>query len=160
MDGILHREQTAPGLAEQHEVGLIESESPADLLDLIDEPVSLPQRRVGGMVAAERSELVVVVVLDTGGRKTGVEALNSSLVAPGPPCSRRTFTAGLLPTRLVQTRNSPAGVLTGTIREPPEMTSLARHVDVSKYEAAGSVTKDNLSRRRAAGRRARRAFRA
>src|SRR3954470_1422664 len=61
----------------------------------------------------------------------------SSSVAPGPPCNSSTLTSGLLPTRLVHTRNSPAGVLIGTIREPPEITSRGSQVEVSKYEAAG-----------------------
>ncbi len=59
----------------------------------------------------------------------------SSLVAPGPPCSSSTFRSGLVPTRLVQTRNSPPGVLTGIIRDPPEMTSFGSQSEVSKYEA-------------------------
>jgi hypothetical protein len=40
---------------------------------------------------------------------------------------------GLLPTRLVQARNSPLGVLIGTIRDPPETTSRGSQVELSKY---------------------------
>ncbi|MCW2648427.1 MAG: hypothetical protein JWP07_4536, partial [Pseudonocardiales bacterium] len=38
---------------------------------------------------------------------------------------------------LVQTRNSPLGVLIGTIRDPPETTSRGSQVEVLKYESGG-----------------------
>ena len=44
-----------------------------------------------------------------------------------------------MPTRLVQTRNSPLGVLIGTIREPPETTSRRSQVEVSKYAEGLSI---------------------
>ena len=97
-----------------------------NLLDFVDEPGEVPQRRVGGVVAAERTELVVVVVLDPDRRKPRVEALVEL-----PPCSSSTLRSGLFPTRLVHTRNSPRGVLIGSIRDPPDRTSRGSHVEVS-----------------------------
>ena len=44
----------------------VEAEGDAYLLDLVDEPVDLPEIGFVGLVAVERSELIVVVVLDTG----------------------------------------------------------------------------------------------
>src|SRR5215467_4692319 len=64
---------------------------------------------------------------------------------PGPPCSRRTLRSGLLPTRLVQTWNSPLAVLTGILRAPPESTSRESQVEVSKYDAGGLVIADKLA---------------
>ncbi len=61
---VLHGEQAAPRLSQQHEVGAVEAEGDSNLLDFVDEPVEVPQRRVVGLVAPERAELVVVVVLD------------------------------------------------------------------------------------------------
>ena len=52
------------------------------------------------------------------------QASKYSCVAPGPPCSSSTLVVGLLPTRLVQTWNSPYGVLIGIIRTPPESRSI------------------------------------
>src|SRR3954454_3410496 len=71
----------------------------------------------------------------------------SSSVAPGPPCSSSTLRSGLVPTRLVQTRKSPTGVVTGTSRAPPATTSSGSQVEVSKsgvataprYRGAGSL---------------------
>ena len=54
-------------MTEQEEVVGVEAERLAHLLDLVDEPVDLPQRRLVRLVAVRRSELVVVVVLDAGG---------------------------------------------------------------------------------------------
>src|SRR2546426_6039318 len=64
----------------------------------------------------------------------------SSSVAPGPPCNSSTFRSGLVPTRLVQTRNVPRGVSIGTIRDPPETTSRVSQDDVSKYGSGGDPT--------------------
>src|ERR1700691_5410026 len=69
----------------------------------------------------------------------------SSSLAPGPPCSSSTLRSGLLPTRLVQTRYSPPGVLTGTIRDPPEITSRRSQEEVTKYEEGGWVMMQNLA---------------
>ncbi len=44
-----------------------------------------------------------------------------------------------MPTRFVQTRNLPLGVSIGTIRDPPDTTSRGSQVEVSKYDAGGSV---------------------
>ena len=46
-----------------------------------------------------------------------------SWVAPGPPWSSSTLAVGLLPTRFVQTRNSPFGVVIGIRRTPPDQAS-------------------------------------
>ena len=111
----------------------VQAQRPADLLDLVDEAGQIPQRPVVGLVAAERPELVVVVVLDA--RRAGTRCrsfIESRWWRPGPPCSSSTLRSGLVPTRLVQTRNSPAGVLTGIMRAPPEMTSGRAQVEVSK----------------------------
>src|SRR4051794_2685681 len=66
------------------------------------------------------------------GRKPS-KGIRYSCVAAGPPCSSSIFSRGLLPARLVHTRKSPLGVLTGIIRSPPEMRS-ARPV-LSRYPA-------------------------
>src|SRR5580765_4855969 len=58
-----------------------------------------------------------------------------SCVAPGPPWSSSTLMRGLLPTRLVHTRNVPLGVVIGIMRAPPLQAS-GRPV-VSKYAAEG-----------------------
>ena len=41
----------------------------------------------------------------------------------GPAVQQQQLDRGLLPTRLVQTRNVPFGVSTGIIRTPPELAS-------------------------------------
>ena len=106
MDGVLHRQDPAPRLPEQHEVAAVEVERLADLLDLVDEPGEVPQRRVVGLVAAERAELVVVVVLDARAAGTRRRSTRRARrVAPGPPCSSSTLRSGFVPTRFVQTRN-------------------------------------------------------
>jgi hypothetical protein len=63
---VLHRQHPAPRLPDHHEVVRVEPEREAHLLDLADEPVDRPQRRVVGLVAVVGAELVVVVVLDPG----------------------------------------------------------------------------------------------
>ena len=50
-----------------------------------------------------------------------------------------------MPTRLVQTRNSPLGVLIGTIRDPPETTSRGSHSAVSKYDGGGWSMPANIA---------------
>lgn len=71
---VLHGEEPAPRLPEQHEVAAVQVQRLADLLDLVDEPGEVPQRRLVGLIAPERAELVVVVVLDTGAGEPRVEA--------------------------------------------------------------------------------------
>src|SRR5207245_6212679 len=62
--GVLNGEYPAPRLAVENEVATAEAQGAADLLDLVDEAVQFPQRRVVGMVAKSRTKLIVVVVLD------------------------------------------------------------------------------------------------
>ena len=99
----------------------VQAERLAHLLDLVDEAVELPQRRVVGLVAVVRAELVVVVVLDTRGRQVAVERLEVLVGGARPAVQQQHLDARLLPTRLVQTRNGPFGVSTGIIRTPPEL---------------------------------------
>ena len=80
--GVLDAEQPAPRLAEQVEV--LEAEGDAHLLDLVDEAVEVPQRRVVGLRAVGAAELVVVDDLDAGLRQERVEALEV-LVADARP---------------------------------------------------------------------------
>ena len=115
----------------------VEPERLAHLLDLVDEAGDRPTARVVGLVAVGGAELVVVVVLDAGAGEEQSHASKYSWVAPGPPCSRSTLTRGLLPTRLVQTRNSPFGVVIGISRTPPDQAS-SRPV-LSKYSPSDSA---------------------
>ena len=73
--GVLDGQDPAPGVAVEHEVVPVQPERPADLLDLVDEPVELPQRRLVRLVAVARAELVVVVVLDPGRGEVAVAGL-------------------------------------------------------------------------------------
>ena len=75
MDCVLHGQQTAPRLPEEDEVAAVEPERHAHLLDLVNETREVPQRRVVGLVAAEGTELVVVVVLDAHTGEPRVEGL-------------------------------------------------------------------------------------
>ena len=97
-------ENSAPRVAQQKEVPGVQAECDTDLLHLVDEPVELPELRLVGLVAVERAELVVVVVLDAR-PPAGTQSQGSkySWVAAGPPCRSRSFAVGLLPNRLVQT---------------------------------------------------------
>jgi len=51
---VLDRQDAAPGMAEQEEAAGIEPESLAHLLELVDEPVDLPERGVVRLVAEGR----------------------------------------------------------------------------------------------------------
>ena len=73
--GVLHGQDAAPGLAVEDEVAGVHAEGLADLLDLADEPVQVPQRRLLGLVAEPGPELVVVVVLDARVRQEAVARL-------------------------------------------------------------------------------------
>jgi hypothetical protein len=60
----------------QHiEILAVEPQGHAHLLHLVHEAWNFPQRRLVRLVAVERAELVVVVVLDAGGREVAVEGL-------------------------------------------------------------------------------------
>ena len=61
---ILHREDPAPRLAEEHEVVRPEPQCHAHLLHLVDEARDVPQLRVVRLVAVGRAELVVVDVFN------------------------------------------------------------------------------------------------
>src|SRR6266571_2153821 len=69
----------------------------------------------------------------------------ASSLDPGPPCSKSTLRSALVPTRLVQTRNSPLGVLMGISRDPPARTSRRSQLEVSKYEAGGPFMADKIA---------------
>ena len=72
---IFHSQDATPRVAEQEEVGVVQAQGNSHLLDLIDEAVEIPQRRVGGLVTSVRPELVVLDHLDARGDETGGEAL-------------------------------------------------------------------------------------
>src|ERR1700681_458278 len=71
--------------------------------------------------------------MPAAGRKLS-QASKYSWVAAGPPCRSSNFAVGLFPTRLVQTWNSPLGVVIGIILAPPPRMS-GRPV-LSKYVSA------------------------
>src|ERR1700685_1354661 len=50
-------------------------ESTANLLDLVDEAAQIPHTGISRVLTAARSQLVVVVILHTGGRKETVHGL-------------------------------------------------------------------------------------
>jgi hypothetical protein len=58
--GVLHGQDPAPRLPVQHEVPAVQAQGLPDLLDLVDEAIKLPQRRIVGLVADPGAELVVV----------------------------------------------------------------------------------------------------
>src|ERR1700722_14419111 len=62
-------------MAEQEEVVRTEAQRSTNLIDLVDEPPEIPERRILRLVAVGRSQLVVVVVLDPGGREEAVHGL-------------------------------------------------------------------------------------
>src|ERR1700680_1059152 len=62
-------------MAQEEEVVGVEAKSGAYLLDLVDEAVDLPEVGVVGLIAVERSELIVVVVLDARRWKEAVAGL-------------------------------------------------------------------------------------
>ncbi len=64
-------------------------------------------------------ELVVVVVLDAGGRQEAVEGLEVLVGGARTAVERQDRELGLLPVHLVQTSEVPAGVVTGIRRVPP-----------------------------------------
>src|SRR5262249_58738654 len=72
---VLEREQAAPRVSEQVEVAPVQPERLANLLHFIDEAGQLPEARLVRLVAVGRSELIVVVVLDSGARQVAVERL-------------------------------------------------------------------------------------
>jgi hypothetical protein len=61
-DQAIASREAAPRLPEQHEVAAVEPQCLTDLLNLIDEASEVPQRRLVGLITAERAKLVVVVV--------------------------------------------------------------------------------------------------
>src|SRR5215831_9320876 len=73
-----------PRLAEKDEVVAVQPQRLADLLDLVHEPVKLPQRRLVGLVAETRAELVVVVVLHPGRGQEAVAGLQVLVGGSGP----------------------------------------------------------------------------
>ena len=85
LERVLDRQRAAPGLPEQVEVGAIEAERLAHLLHLVDEAWDLPQIRVVGLIAVGGAELIVVVVLDPGGREIGVAGFEVLMRRAGSP---------------------------------------------------------------------------
>ena len=53
MQGVLHREEPTPRLAEQNEVASVEMESLTHLFDLVDESSEVPERGVIGLIASK-----------------------------------------------------------------------------------------------------------
>ena len=62
-------------MAVQIEVVTIQVECLADLFDFVDEPVDLPKTRLLRLIAVKRAELIVVIILNAGGREETVENL-------------------------------------------------------------------------------------
>ena len=75
LEGVLDREDAAPGVPEQVEVVLVEPERLADLFDFFDEAWQFPEFGLVRLVAVVGAELIVVVVLDAGRREVAVEGL-------------------------------------------------------------------------------------
>jgi hypothetical protein len=101
------------------EVEALEAEPPANLLDLLTEPLDPPEIRVLRLVRVVGAELVVVVELDALLRQEVLEALEVLVRAAGPPWRVRSLIFPD-PTFLVQTRYLPS---TGINRIPPVLTS-------------------------------------
>ncbi len=72
---VLDGEDAAPRMAQEEEVVSAQPQREPHLLDLVDEPVEVPQIGVIGLVAVSRAELVVVVVLDACSREVAVGGL-------------------------------------------------------------------------------------
>ena len=75
-----------PRLAIEDEVVATETESAANLFELVDEPIELPEVHVVRMLAVARPQLVVVVVLDPG---SGEVAVAKPRGTHGSPQDRR-----------------------------------------------------------------------
>jgi hypothetical protein len=69
---ILDRQQSAPRLAEEEEIGGVETKRLTHLLDLIDKTLKLPKRGFVGLVARHGAELSVVVNLDAFAWEKGI----------------------------------------------------------------------------------------
>ena len=129
--GVLDREHPAPRLAEEDEVVPVQPEREADLLDLVDEAVQVPQGRIVRLVAVRRAELVVVVVLDAGAGQVAVARLEVLVRRARPAVQEQHPHRGLLPIRFTHTRYGPFGVSMPIIREPPVSTS--SRPELSRY---------------------------
>src|ERR1700737_1953093 len=75
LEGVLDRQDASPGMSEEVKVGLVKTERLPHLLLLPDEARNRPQRRIVGLVAVRGAKLVIVVVLDPGGRQVGIAGL-------------------------------------------------------------------------------------
>src|ERR1700750_1450214 len=64
VEGILHGEDSSPGMAVEDEV--VEAETAADLFDLFEITRECPERGVVGMVGVVAAQLIVVIHLDAG----------------------------------------------------------------------------------------------
>ena len=85
-----------PTTAVEDEVSGSETERPPHLFDLVDEPVELPQRRVVGLIAETRPELVVVVVLHPGRRKEAVAGLQVLVGSARPAVEQEHLEIGVV----------------------------------------------------------------
>jgi DNA-binding transcriptional ArsR family regulator len=111
---VLHCQDPAPRLAEQDEVRPIQAERQADLLDLVDEPIELPQVRLVRLIAPSGPQLVVVDVLEPGIGQVSIEDLEVFV--------RRTRSA-------VEQQDLDVRVVSDTPRPDPELTLRRRDRD-------------------------------
>src|ERR1700678_4765550 len=137
---VLGGQEPAPRVAEQEEAVRTEAQRRLNLIDLVDEPLEIPQRKVIRLVAVGRSQLVVVVVLDPGGREEAVHGFEVLVRAARAAVEQEELAIGLLATRFVQTAHGPDGVSIGTSRAPPERMSVRPLLSLWLYGAPARDT--------------------
>ena len=74
---VLHGQDPAPGVSQEDEVTGPEAQGATDWIDLINEALEVPQRRITRIVTATRPQPIVVVVLDPRARQATVERVEA-----------------------------------------------------------------------------------
>ena len=120
VQGIFGGQYPAPGVTVEDEILLAQPEGAADLVDLVHVTVELPQRRLIGLIAEPRPELVVVVVLDPRRRKVAVAGFEVLVSGPRPA---------------VQQQHLESGVVAGPFRPDPVPTFRGLHPYPSRSSA-------------------------